>query len=225
MEGGRSRQSKATPAGTPALGNPKSSACRAADWARGSNAGVTRGHVPVLSPGSQQDTVRPPRRMKKHTWDPQPGREMGVLPVGRALARGGAGVGATPVEWAISSKARPGGKKHIGVCREGSRQTVSPMATRPTRLPKYNSKKAARWKPPAGSVEKGREGKWTAPASAPPLAPRWGRKSWAKGPSCVLGPGTGPALLETVCSHRVLALTAFFGVWLVGSCLPYHPIC
>ena len=111
--------------------------------------------MPVLSPGSQQDTVSPPGRMKKHIWDPQPGREMGVLPVGRVRARVG---GTRPVEWAISSKARPGRKKHIRVCREGSRQTLSPMATRPARLPKYNSKKATRWKPPRGLLSRSGRG-------------------------------------------------------------------
>lgn len=67
---------------------------------------------------------------------------------------------------------------------------------------------------PTGSVEQEQEGKWTAPASASPVAPRWGRKSQAKGPSRVLGPGAGPALLEAVCGRRVLALPASFGVWL-----------
>lgn len=140
---------------------------------------MTHGHVPVLSAGGQQDTVRPSRRMKKHIRDPQPGRDKGVLPVGRVPARVR---GATPGEWAISSKGRPRRKKHIGVCREGSRQTLSPTAPRPTRLRKYSRKEAATMEAPTGSVEKGRQGKGTAPAGAPPLALRWGRRSRAGHP-------------------------------------------
>lgn len=97
--------------------------------------------MPVLSAGSQQDTVRPPRMMRKHIRDPQPGRDKGVLPVGRVLARVR---GTAPGESAISSKARPSRRTHIGVCREGARHTVSPMAPRPTRLPKHSSKEAAK---------------------------------------------------------------------------------
>lgn len=75
---------------------------------------------------------------------------------------------------------------------------------------------------PARSVEKGRKGKWTAPAGAPPLALRWGRKSWAKAPSCVHRPGAGPAVLETVCSRRVL--TPYCFLWsLVDVALPALP--
>lgn len=163
----------------PSPRDPKAICSQSRQLSTRRNTGVTHGHVPVLSAGGQQDTVRPPRRMKKHIRDPQPGRDKGVLPVGRVPARVR---GATPGEWVISSKGRPSRKKHIGVCREGSRQTLSPTAPRPTRLRKYSRKEAATMEAPTGSVEKGRQGKGAAPAGAPPLALRWGRRSRARAP-------------------------------------------
>lgn len=69
--------------------DPKAICSQSCQLSTRPNAGVTRGHVPVLSTGSQQDTVSPLRMMRKHIRDPQPGRDKGVLPVGRVLARVG----------------------------------------------------------------------------------------------------------------------------------------
>lgn len=104
------------------------------------NAGVTRGHVPVLSAGSQQDSQAPENDEEAHPGSAARERQARP-PRGKGA---GQGRGTAPGERAISSKAGPSRRTHIGVCREGARQTVSPMAPRPTRLPKYSSKEATK---------------------------------------------------------------------------------
>ena len=87
----------------PSPRDPKAICSQSCQLSTRRDAGETRGHAPVLSAGGQQDTVRPPRRMKKHIRDPQPGRDKGVLPVGSVPARvGGQRRGSGP------SPARPG---------------------------------------------------------------------------------------------------------------------
>ncbi|CAI9153720.1 unnamed protein product [Rangifer tarandus platyrhynchus] len=93
--------------------------------------------------------------MKKHIWDPQPGRETGILPVGRVLARvGGGNAGGV----GDLQQGQVGEEEAYRGMQGGVYQTLSPMATRPARLPKYNGKKAARWKPPPGLLRRGRRG-------------------------------------------------------------------